>query len=146
MATRATNESVTGIIDFDPSIEDLTPFLVAANELVTEICQPAGYSDTRLALIETWLAAHFLAIRDPRYQSESQLGASASYVTQVGLNLSLTPYGQQAQLLDTKGGLAMLDKHISQGHRAKVGVVHVGGHGSRLYDYPYRFYTLFAAT
>ena len=141
---RITSEDIEAIIDFDPSIEDLTPFIAAAEELVTELCagtlnQPVSegfrnttatpwvpYTSNRLAIIETWLAAHFLAIRDPRYASESIGAASASYQQMVGLNLGLTPYGQQAMLFDTHGNLAWMDKHISQGKRARAGVAYLG--------------------
>lgn len=123
---RATEAKVKGVIDFDPSIDDLLPFIAAANELVTELCAPAGYTPTRLAIIETWLAAHFLAIRDPRYTSERMGAAGATMATQIGLNMALTPYGQNAQVLDTNGSLAWIDKHISQGKRAKVSIMYLG--------------------
>jgi hypothetical protein len=128
MAVRCSPDDVQAIIDYDPAIENLDPFIEAANELVTEICAPAvnGYSATRLKQIETWLAAHFLAVRDPRYASESMGQASASVQGQVGMNLSLTTYGQQAMLLDTKGGLARLDVHVAKGQRATVSITWLG--------------------
>lgn len=134
--------AVKKIMEFDPYIEDLAPFIAVAEELVTEICAPAGYTSDRLCLIETWLAAHFVAIRDPRYLSE-QIGAANATIQsgQMGMNLSLTTYGQQAMLMDTKGGLAWLDKHISQGKRAKAGIVHLGNRSNRRWlDYPWRFF------
>lgn len=123
---RITGEDITAIMDFAPSIRDLSPFIAAAEELVNELCVPAAYTSQRLVIIETWLAAHFVAIRDPRYQSESNMGASASVQGQVGMNLALTTYGQQAMLLDTKGGLAYLDKHVTQGKRPHVGITYLG--------------------
>lgn len=145
MAYRITAADVESVINFDSSIEDLSPFIEAAEELVTEICAPVGYSSDRLAIIEKWLAAHFLAIRDPRYQAETMGQASATYSTQVGLNMGLTPYGQQAQLLDTMGGLARLDKHISQGKRAQAGIVHLGSKSYGAYlSYPWRFFRFFS--
>lgn len=139
MAYRITPNDIRAILNFDPSIEDLTPFIAAAEELVTELCAPAGYDATRLPIIEVWLAAHFVAIRDPRYQEEHIGAAGVSYQAQVGLNLGLTPYGQQAMLLDTKGGLAWIDKHISQGKRAKAGITYLGTDFKRFYAYPWRF-------
>lgn len=116
-------DDIAAVLDFDTSIDNLDPFIAAAEELVTEICASTGvYSGDRLAIIETWLAAHFVAIRDPRYSSETMGAASATFQTQVGLNLGLTPYGQQAMLLDTLGGLAKLNFHTSQGKRGKVGI------------------------
>lgn len=135
---------VEAIIDFDPIISDITPFIAAADELVQEICVPVNYpSPTRLFEIERWLAAHFLAIRDPRYQSETMGRASGSYVTgQPGMNLSATPYGQQVLLLDTAGGLARLDAHISRGKRATVGITHLGSCKAQMSDDAWRFYAL----
>jgi len=123
---RTTADQVKAVIEVDTtSVPDLTPFITAANELVTECCADAGYTDARLALIETWLAAHFYAIRDPRYASENA-GVSASYQYQVGLNLAVTTYGQQAMLLDTVGGLAALSKRAEKGIKKKVGVAWLG--------------------
>lgn len=123
---RTTANDVKAIIEVDSAaIPDLTPFITAANELVTEVCVPLGYTAARLAMIETWLAAHFYAIRDPRYASESA-GVSASYQHQVGLNLAVTTYGQQAMLLDTMGGLASLSKRAERGVKKRVGVTWLG--------------------
>jgi hypothetical protein len=144
--TRATPADVTAIIDFDPSISNLQPFIDAAEELVNEVCAPAanGYSAARLKIIEIWLAAHFLAIRDPRYSAEGMGGANASYITgQAGLNLSATPYGQQCRILDTKGGLAWLDVHISQGKRARAGITWLGTEQSSRTNFPYRYLSIF---
>lgn len=144
---RITEADVEGILDFDPSIEDLTPFIAAAEELVTQLSLTdcgAAYSADRLRIIETWLAAHFLAIRDPRYQSETMGAASVTKALgQMGMNLGMTPYGQQAMLLDTCGWLAWLDKHISQGKRGKVSVLWLGTNQRSLVDFPWRFFGLF---
>jgi hypothetical protein len=140
---RTTPRQVKDILDFDPSIRNLDPFIWSANEMVTELCLPVGYSSERLTLIEMWLAAHFVAIRDPMYQSEGIGAANASYLRQGGLNLSQTPYGQQALVLDTKGGLAWIDKHISQGKRAVAGITYLGVNKRAWASYPWRFYTLF---
>jgi hypothetical protein len=142
-AARTTDEEIRKILNFDTSIEDLDPFIEAANELVTEICEPEGYSDTRLRQIELWLSAHFIAIRDPRYQSEGFGGASGTYQGQTAMNLSATTYGQQAMLLDTAGGLARLDKHIMQGKRGTIGITYLGTEPDRSTAYPWRFYALY---
>lgn len=120
---RVTSEEVEDILQFDSTIEDLTPFIAAAEQLVTRMCAnapaPANYSAAELKEIERWLAAHFIAIRSPRYLSESLGPQSHSIALQVGLNLGLTPYGQQAMLLDVFGGLAYIDKHVTQGKRGR---------------------------
>lgn len=142
MAYRIKAQDITKILDFNTSINDLNPFIAAAEELVTELCVPAGYSAGRLAIIETWLAAHFVAIRDPRYVSESLGGESFSVAIQTGLNLGLTPYGQQAMLLDTNGSLARIDKHVAQGKRATVQITWLGSSPDRYLDRPWLFTNL----
>ena len=141
--TRAQPADVVALCDFDPSITNLRPFIITANQLVTEICASTGkYSAERLKLIEAWLACHFLAVRDPRYQSET-IGAASATIQggTMGMNLGLTPYGQQAMLLDTAGGLAWLDQHISRGKRQTAGITYLGTCKRAWVDYPWRFYT-----
>jgi hypothetical protein len=126
VAVRTTAALVKGIIEVDEdSIPDLDPFILTANELVTECCGSAGYTATRLELIERWLAAHFVAIRDPRLASE-QAGVSARYQHKVGLILQVTTYGQQAMTLDTAGGLAALSKRAEEGKTKSVGITWLG--------------------
>lgn len=124
---RTTPELVAGIIEVDSvSIPDLTPFIDVANAIVTEVCVPEEYDDTRLELIERWLSAHVYALRDPRTSSESA-GVSASYqLPAYGMNFQGTSYGQMALLLDTKGGLAALSKRTENGKKAIVGVTYLG--------------------
>lgn len=125
---RTTAVAVKAIIEVDEDIsDDLAPFIETANELVTELCAPvATYTSTRLELIERWLAAHFYAIRDPRAASENASGVGASYQHQVGLNLNVTTYGQQAMILDTAGALAVLNKSTTDGKRRAVGALWLG--------------------
>lgn len=126
---RTTAEAVQKIIEIDSTINagDISPFIEAANALITEICAPLGYDAPRLELLERWLSAHFYAIRDPRVAQESAGPVSASYQHQVGLGLNATAYGQQVMRLDTKGGLASLEVSSAQGKRRIIGVSWIGG-------------------
>lgn len=111
---RTTAELVKGVIEVDSdSVPDLDPFILVANELVTEICEPSGYTATRLEAIERWLAAHFYAVRDMRRSTETAGSVSESYQYKLGLHLNSTMYGQQAMMLDTAGGLASLNKQMT---------------------------------
>lgn len=85
-------------------------FITVANLVVTQHLAASGLSDALLAEVELWLAAHYLAIRDRRSQSESLGDASESYYGQSGLGLDFTPYGQQVKTLDPTGKLAGLGK------------------------------------
>jgi len=107
---RTTEQEVKRIIDTDLSEGDITPFLLAASGLVTDLL---GASDVltaaRLADIECWLAAHFVAVRDPRVKSETIGKATFSYETAVVADgLKATRYGQQVLLLDLSGTMASL--------------------------------------
>lgn len=93
--------------DADPTVFD--PDIGMANELVTEVCAPLGYSDTRLEYIERLLAAHFYCIRNPQVTFFSAGTVQESYDSKVDLRLQVTKYGQQAMIMDTKGGLAGLN-------------------------------------
>lgn len=123
---RITAADVLAIMDVKPTLTVLTPFINAASSLVTRVCGDAGYSDDDLALIETWLAAHFVAIRDPRLSSRSVGSASGSYQGQTTMMLSATTYGQQAMLLDTEGGLAVLNENTMRGKKPVVGLSWLG--------------------
>jgi hypothetical protein len=108
MATRTTAELVGGLIELDLTI-DVTPFIFTASELVTEHCEGQGYTVERLELIERYLAAHFYTLRDPRVVSERAGPVQATYQSKVDLNLATSHYGQTAMMLDTVGGLAVLN-------------------------------------
>lgn len=126
MGARTTVKEVQKILDYDTDICNIDAFIDAANELVTEVCGPAGYTEKRLKVIETWLTAHFIAVRDQRKASEGTGGASASYQTRVEMGLNVTVYGQQVLRLDTKGGLAALEHSIEQGGRRTVAITWLG--------------------
>jgi hypothetical protein len=106
MATRASEEEVKQIIQTALTEEEISPFLLAANTLVTAVLSDEGYGTVLLKEIERWLAAHLVAIRDPQVKSETIGAVQASYHGQSGLGLNFTPYGQQVMLLDHHGKLA----------------------------------------
>jgi hypothetical protein len=127
---RTTPELVEGIIEIEVGA-DLTPFILFANELVTEFCEDVGYSEERKELIERWLSAHAYAIMDPRTSSEN-VGIGVNFQSKVDLGLDVTHYGQQAKRLDTAGGLARLDQEMKKpagtaagGGPIKVGIRHL---------------------
>lgn len=91
-------------------------FISQANLMVTEELSSIGFSDDRLALIETYLAAHFAALVIER-------GALASIAIQdvkdafhdvYSEGLGSTRFGQQAMMLDTSGTLVRLSASLTQ--------------------------------
>lgn len=126
MALRTTDVAVQGIIETNVNIS-LTPFIEAANALVTEICADVEtYDDTRLELIERWLAAHFYAIREPRRLSDRAAVVSKQIESSVDLGFDVTRYGQMAMRLDTNGGLSALNKQAKGGGKMTASVVWLG--------------------
>jgi hypothetical protein len=111
---RTTDELVGSIVDVTEGV-DLESYIDVANELVTEICGDAGYEDSRLVKIETWLAAHFYTVYDPRSTQEGAGPVSASYEGQAAMHLNRTRYGQQVLILDTAGGFAALQAQAAAG-------------------------------
>lgn len=132
---RTTKTLIEEIIEVDASIipndAAMLPFITMANEIVTEVCTGAAgptvaYSDDRLTLIETWLAAHFYTNRDPRAKSEGAGGVTASYESQIALGFGSSLFGQTAMRIDTNGGLAKLDADSKKGGKPRVGVSWLG--------------------
>lgn len=128
MAIRTTDSAVRAIIETDTGITDLTPFMTFATELVDEVCVPAGYSDTRLELIERLLSAHFYCLRDMRAKSEKAETVAQTMDTELDLFFSHTHHGQMALMMDTAGGLANLQKEAQKEDtlRQVIGAHYIG--------------------
>ena len=134
MAVRTTPEKVGEIVELDTEFS-VTPFIEAANYLVTRACASAVitgtttpfYTDTELELIERWLSAHFYCILDPRSIRDQVSSLQTQYENRVDLGLDITRYGQQAKLLDVNGGLARLDALATSGKKRLVAKLKWGG-------------------
>jgi hypothetical protein len=97
----------------DPVVE---AFIEGATELVTEILTGSGLSAALLKEIERWIAAHMIATTLNRLAiKEGAGGASITYTGKYDRNLSSSPYGQTAMVLDTTGRMAALG-----GRRARI--------------------------
>jgi len=129
MAVRTSLALVGTIIELDaeivPDETAMLAFISPANELVTEVCTgdntpSTAYDDTRLELIERWLAAHFYTIRDPRGVNEKAGPVGVAFQSAVGLGLDTSHYGQAAMRLDTNGGLARINESTKKG-KPRVG-------------------------
>lgn len=114
MATRATEAMVKEIIDTDLTAEQVTPFLIAANTMVTDLLTGESYTTLTLKEIERWLAAHFVAVRDPQITKEKIGDAQADYEGKTGMGLQSTRYGQQVMILEHHGILATSGKRPAE--------------------------------
>lgn len=130
---RTTSILVGGIIELDSSIT-VTPFIEAANALVTEVCPAASYDATRLELIERWLSAHFYTVRDMRAESEKAGPVSEKKQSAVDLGFDTSHYGQMAMRLDTKGGLARLNQQAKKGGNMPISVSFLGTEDASIID------------
>ena len=108
---RVTDVEVKEILD---TIIDTTPFITAANLIVTEKLGGSDLSSAMLKEIERWLSAHLACSMDPRAKLESLGDGSKSYEGQTDLGLDNTKYGQNVKLLDTTGVLASLGKQAAK--------------------------------
>ena len=107
---RITSTDVEKLIEVDSAI-DIDPFIEMANALIDETIL-SDYTETYLSLIETWLSAHFVALRQ-RQLSNEQLGEiGVTYAGQFGQGLDFTQYGQQVKLLDWKGQFSKIGKKV----------------------------------
>ena len=128
MAVRTTSDLVEEIIEVESAIS-LTPFIAAANTLVTKCCTDltVDYTDTELQQIETYLSAHFYTLRDPRAEREKAGSVEVKYQSKVALGFGTSHYGQTAMSLDYYGGLAKLNRNIIKGTVGKtIGVTWLG--------------------
>lgn len=115
MAVRTTSAAVRALLEPGKAYDtvdspSLTPFIDAASAMIDDVneCATADgvtLGDTRLELIERWLAAHFYVMSDQAYTSEGTEGASASYQGQTAMFLTASKYGQMAMRLDKSGCL-----------------------------------------
>ena len=128
---RTTDALVKGIIEVDTNIT-LTPFINAANMLVTQCCTDleTDYTAAQLVQIETWLSAHFYTVRDMRAEMEKAATVSEKFQSKVDLGFSTSHYGQMAMTLDFYGGLAALNENIKNGNSSSIGITWLGTENS----------------
>lgn len=116
MAVRSSDARITAadvqeIFDTAAEAGVINAFINTAHTFIEANMSGSNLGDAILTEIEKYLAAHFLALRDPRLKSESIAGEySATYQTgKPGDGLLSTDYGQTAVALDTSGTLDRLN-------------------------------------
>ena len=99
-----TDSDVKQILD---TTVDTTPFINAADLIVTQYLTLSGLSTAMLTEIERWLAAHLTCMLDPRETAKAMGDSRVTFEAgPLGQGLCATRYGQQVLLLDTTGTLA----------------------------------------
>ena len=124
---RTTSTLVEGIIEVYTGIT-LTPFIDAANMLVTQCCTDLtdDYTAAELVQIETWLSAHFYTVKDMRAEMERAGTVQEKVQSKVDLGFDTSHYGQMAMRLDYYGGLAKLNEQIKKGISKQLNFTWVG--------------------
>ena len=110
---RTTVQKVKDIITLsdDVTTANISACILVATTLIDDKLSASGHSDTMLAEIERWLAAHFIAINDSRVVSETIGDATTRYaIGSMGKALEATTYGQQVLTLEHTGTFANLGK------------------------------------
>jgi hypothetical protein len=105
----------------ETSLEDVGPFIQTANILVTDVLGSSSLSIALLKEIETYLAAHFVTLRDRMTKAEGADGVRFDFQGEFGMALDSSQYGQTAQLLDSTGKLASLTDADRIGFIARAG-------------------------
>jgi hypothetical protein len=118
---RTTADQVKAVLmsDYGPKrdgeLPDLAPFVRAAGVMIdrVETCAQAKavpLSAEELAVLETWLSAHYYSVSDRPYQSTMTDRAQATYQGKTGMGLESSYYGQTALGLDASGCLSAISK------------------------------------
>lgn len=101
--SRITDTEVKNIINSE--ITDISEFISTADLIVSEQLEGKGLTEDRLKLIELYLAAHYLTLREKQTRYEQYGAAANAYQGKTGMFLLSSFYGQTAVELDTTGTL-----------------------------------------
>lgn len=111
MTTRVNSAEVKQII---ATTLDVTPFIIAASNVVTGVLAGSGYSATELKEIERWYTAHLVSARDiskGKLRRKKIGDAEEEYAMDYRASgLDSSTYGQTVKELDYKGLMANLGK------------------------------------
>lgn len=104
MSFRTSEAEVKKIMETTLEEEELTPFLVMANQWVSGVlAYDTLYREELRAALETLATAHLASTcRDPRIAEEAAGPVSVRYTGQWGSGLKGSPYGQQLLAMDYK--------------------------------------------
>ncbi len=108
---RTTKVDVRGVIATGLEDSEIQILIDLANRQVTSTLSSAGFTDAVLKDIETWLAAHFIAITKERQTEEERVDDIwVLHQGKFGKGLQGTTFGQMVLMLDTSGSFATTGK------------------------------------
>ena len=113
-----TPSEVRSIGDFATEDDIISERIKDAN-LIIESSFPLRGDEDRKVLLEKWLAAHLVAIREQPLSRFSVGESEYSFEGQTGLQLKFTRYGQQVLFLDTDNRLTAKRKHVNTQHSGR---------------------------
>ncbi len=119
--SRTDSAAVCAVLDTSLDDDEVEPFINTANLVVTTYLATSGLDADLLKEIETYLAAHFVTLRDVQAKQERADGVAFTYQGEWGSGLDSSSYGQTAQILDSTGILAQLSDENRIGFFAKAG-------------------------
>lgn len=117
---RTTTSRVCSVMDTTLTEDEVAPFVETANLMVTAYLASTDQTADALREVETYLAAHFVSLRDRLVKSEAAGGVRFDYQGETGMGLDSSHFGQTAKLLDSSGVLKEIDgkTRITWKHRA----------------------------
>lgn len=117
---------VQRIIQYDATVvPDVQPFIDDAVILATAVIGN-NLTTERFDLVCRYLAAHLIAVTDPRFQSEQVKSLQVSYQVRLSDGLGITHWGTMAMMLDTSGKLANWNKAVISGKAGAFAFFHAG--------------------
>jgi hypothetical protein len=124
VAFRTDQSRVREVLEEADETIPVEPFIRAANavinSLISRCAAMAASSADELAVVETWLAAHYYAQRDPAYASKTTGGASGTFQGQTAMYFEASKYGQRAMELDGSGCLSKRQWELKTGNTMKA--------------------------
>lgn len=126
MPIRTTTGAVCDVIETSLTGDAVLPFIRTASLLVDEHLAPISpaLGASLLKEIETYLAAHFITLYEPRVKREDGGSVGFSYegaAKDGAMGLSSSRYGQTAMMLDPSGTLSALNSEKRQAFIFRVG-------------------------
>jgi len=119
--SRTDSAAVCAVLETSLNDDEVEPFIATANLMVTAYLGSSDLSADLLKEIETYLAAHFVTLRDVQTKTEKADGVAFTYQGEWGKGLGSSSYGQTAQILDGTGILSQLSDADRIGFFAKAG-------------------------